>query len=158
MTITAEPRITTEEDIRSSAHATLADLQVNISELRHRARCHYERIEDFQSGAAHNYYLRNGYDEHGARALFDLVKKFLAVSAAWYSMGSTFPLRLPRQVEIDGWQGFIIQTRDYAALARRIGTFVDHATDLGTSGNDDAAAVTALIVDIVFGMPDRPMT
>jgi len=85
-----------DSSLRASLIDLLSDeLNVDIHEMSHRARCHFERIEGFQSPATLNHYVKNGYSPAQADALFRLVKEFLAVSAAWQSMRRPYRLRLP---------------------------------------------------------------
>ena len=127
----------------------------DLAELSHRAHCNYERIRDLPSEAARNYYTRNGYDERRSSALLDLVKKLLAVSAAWHSMGIPVQLRPPERLKEFGWQGLVAQTRDYAAIAQRMSMFIHHTTDpVGLGGDTE---VTRAVLLEIFGPQDMDL-
>src|SRR5205807_1375993 len=124
------------------------ELPVDLSELAGRAHVYYARIAGFQSEAVAHFYGKLGYDTEGTRELFDLVKYFLALSAAWRALGYPGHLSLPERVDNDGWHGFIIQTRDYARVGELLDGFMHHTTTPGMQ--DDAVTITMTALTEVF--------
>jgi hypothetical protein len=97
-------------------------------------------------------YTNNGCDEESSEQLFRLTKKFLAISAALTSLDSPICLQLPYHVENCGWRGFVLQTRDYAIAATRMGVFVHHTTDTNCQAN--GTVLTAALIAKAFDNQD----
>jgi hypothetical protein len=148
--VTGDDSAATPHDVDATGSpADIGDWTIDVGELSHRARSHYERIEDFHSAGALDYYVAQGYGEQQAGELFDLVKKYLATSAAWASMEIPYHLQLPIRLESHGWHGFILQTRDYAGFARRLSTVIHHETRPQHGGVDAKP-----VISYVFGPSD----
>lgn len=128
--------------------------QLDDTALLEQARRNYANVEGFRSDAATHYYLKVGYTPQAADELFQLVLRFMALSAAWHQIGHPGILSLPERADLDGWHGFLIQTRDYATACGLIGTFVHHATTERAQG--DGVARTLALLDRAFGPIGAP--
>jgi hypothetical protein len=139
-------------DVIAIGDADLGDLDDRA--VVEQARTNYARIRDHHSDAFAHYLGKIGYGTDGAHELTQLVYRFLALSAAWQGLGHTDILSLPERADNDGWHGLLIQTRDYAAVCEKLGTFIHHATTDGAQGV--AVARTLALLSRTFGDIDDP--
>lgn len=119
------------------------------------AREKYTLVQGFQSDAVAHFYRKLGYTETEATELFDFVLKFLALSAAAHELNRDEMLSMPERADNDGWHGFIIQTRDYAAACDQLGTFIHHATT--ARGQGEAVTRTLALMTRAFGPVTEPV-
>lgn len=146
----APPATVPTEEVLAEGRKRLDDLGIDLTALATAALANYARVADFSSTNALHYYGKLGYDEAAASSLHELIKRYVALAAAWKSLGLPGYLSLPERVDSDGWHGFIIQTRDYQALSDRLGQFVHHATT--EAPQDDAVTVTFAAMAAVYGL------
>jgi hypothetical protein len=139
----------TLEDALAAGQARLASMKIDMSTLGSLTLAKFEAIRDFQSDATVHFYQKTGYSAADAADLFGLVKRFLALSVAWRELGHPGFLSLPDRLDIDGWHGFIIQTRDYRSAGELLGRFVHHSTTDGPQG--DHVTITMAILFSIFG-------
>lgn len=138
------------EEVLEEGRLELTALGIDIERLRRDTHEFYDKIKDFDSEDARHYYQKKGYTASDSQDLLGLIKRFLALNAAWYGSGQHTFLSLPDRVDSDGWHGLIIQTRDYERISALLGRFVHHAT---TEGAQDAAVtLTMAAMTEIFGV------
>lgn len=144
-----EKQTITIEDALQIGRDHLADMKIDMASLGGLTLTKFEAIKDFQSEGAAHYYRKVGYSETDANNLFGLVKRFLALSVAWQELRCPSYLSLPDRADIDGWHGFIIQTKDYQVIGEILGRFIHHTTTEGAQG--EHVAITMAAITSIFG-------
>lgn len=127
-----------------------ADIQLNISELRHRARCLFERLDSCDFSDVLAYYRACGLDQHAAESLLLRVVQFVCLSAAWRTLHGAGQLGLGGDAGRVGVQGFLLHGQGLREVEKRLPGGVDYRV----AGDGDVELADRLLTH-VFG--EAPM-
>ena len=99
--------------------------------------------------AVRHFYRKSGLTGDLAERTYQTVRNILALFAAWAEHKHDSSLGLPDRLDLVGWHGFILQTREYADFCNKLGYFARHATTEG--GQASSSLLTMALFDHVFG-------
>lgn len=106
----------------------------------------FEKVKNVRSSAAIHYYAREfGCSDVEAEEVFVELLKFMSLAA------SSSLLVAPSDQLDEMWHAFIIQTKEYAEFAERLGKFVNHSTT--AAPRESAYDKTLIAYRAAFGEP-----
>lgn len=128
----------------------------NLIAFTESARSYADAVASYELPAplAH-FYRKSGLEGDLVERTYDTVRGTLALFAAWDDQRPGGFLSLPDRLDLVGWHGFILQTREYAEFCQMMGRFAHHATTEG--GQAASSLLTMALYEHVFGKIDAPV-
>jgi len=125
---------------------------VDIDTLKTVVELYWKRVISLPIyNSVYHFYTKVGRDGKLALDTWETIKKCMSLFAGWNLIQGPGFLSMTDKLDLEGWHGLMIQTKEWSDFQRKLGATIEHATTLAPTGT--AVFLTIGLYEHVFGTP-----